>query len=117
MTSSNWSHSTVLAGMSINTSLYHFVYEEFVKNVYLIQLSMNVNVKAYIVYTYRSEPGFHCKHVLQFIANIAFKHLNSPIRDILAIPLRLPQAITTATKKEELEIFTAMGAGMGAYFT
>ncbi|KAM9340778.1 ras and Rab interactor 3 [Symphorus nematophorus] len=31
-------------------------------------------------------------------------------RDILAIPLRLPQAITTATKREELEVISAMGA-------
>ncbi|XP_078031006.1 ras and Rab interactor 3 isoform X2 [Epinephelus lanceolatus] len=31
-------------------------------------------------------------------------------RDILAIPLRLPRAITTATKKEELEVISAMGA-------
>ncbi|XP_041810559.1 ras and Rab interactor 3 [Chelmon rostratus] len=31
-------------------------------------------------------------------------------RDILAIPLRLPQAITTATKREELEVICAMGA-------
>lgn len=38
-------------------------------------------------------------------------HVNSPIRDILAIPLRLPQAITTATKREELEVISAMGAG------
>ncbi|XP_070776675.1 ras and Rab interactor 3 isoform X2 [Enoplosus armatus] len=31
-------------------------------------------------------------------------------RDILAIPLRLPQAVTTATKSEELEVISAMGA-------
>ncbi|XP_044022366.1 ras and Rab interactor 3 [Siniperca chuatsi] len=31
-------------------------------------------------------------------------------RDILAIPLRLPQAISTATKREELEVISAMGA-------
>ncbi|XP_034531436.1 ras and Rab interactor 3 isoform X2 [Notolabrus celidotus] len=31
-------------------------------------------------------------------------------RDILAIPLRLPQAITTATNREELEVISAMGA-------
>ncbi|XP_029973191.1 ras and Rab interactor 3 [Salarias fasciatus] len=31
-------------------------------------------------------------------------------RDILLVPLRLPQAITTATKKEELEVIAAMGA-------
>ncbi|XP_070835403.1 ras and Rab interactor 3 isoform X1 [Chaetodon trifascialis] len=31
-------------------------------------------------------------------------------RDILTIPLRLPQAVTTATKKEELEVICAMGA-------
>ncbi|XP_042356886.1 ras and Rab interactor 3 [Plectropomus leopardus] len=31
-------------------------------------------------------------------------------RDILAIPLRLPQVIATATKKEELEVISAMGA-------
>ncbi|KAK5916299.1 hypothetical protein CgunFtcFv8_011297 [Champsocephalus gunnari] len=31
-------------------------------------------------------------------------------RDILAIPLKLPRAITTATKREELEIISAMGA-------
>lgn len=31
-------------------------------------------------------------------------------RDILAIPLRLPKAITTATKREELEVISAMGA-------
>ncbi|CAJ1074154.1 ras and Rab interactor 3 isoform X2 [Xyrichtys novacula] len=31
-------------------------------------------------------------------------------RDILTIPLRLPQAITTATNKEELEVISAMGA-------
>ncbi|XP_038584711.1 ras and Rab interactor 3 [Micropterus salmoides] len=31
-------------------------------------------------------------------------------RDILAIPLRLPQAITNATKREELEAISAMGA-------
>ncbi|XP_075963157.1 ras and Rab interactor 3 isoform X2 [Anarhichas minor] len=31
-------------------------------------------------------------------------------RDILAIPLRLPSAITTATKREELEVISAMGA-------
>lgn len=37
--------------------------------------------------------------------------VNPPIRDILAIPLRLPQAVTTATKGEELEVITAMGAG------
>ncbi|KAG8013491.1 Ras and Rab interactor 3 [Nibea albiflora] len=30
--------------------------------------------------------------------------------DILAIPLRLPKAITTATKREELEVISAMGA-------
>lgn len=38
-------------------------------------------------------------------------HVNFLIRDILAIPLRLPQAITTATKKEELEVISAMGSG------
>ncbi|KAM7376704.1 hypothetical protein PAMP_006417 [Pampus punctatissimus] len=32
-------------------------------------------------------------------------------RDILAVPLRLPLAITTATKREELEVISAMGAG------
>ncbi|GLD56366.1 ras and Rab interactor 3-like protein, partial [Lates japonicus] len=31
-------------------------------------------------------------------------------RDILTIPLRLPLAITTATKREELEVISAMGA-------
>ncbi|XP_023129862.1 ras and Rab interactor 3 [Amphiprion ocellaris] len=31
-------------------------------------------------------------------------------RDILAVPLRLPQAITTATKREELEVISALGA-------
>ncbi|XP_034715057.1 ras and Rab interactor 3 [Etheostoma cragini] len=31
-------------------------------------------------------------------------------RDILALPLRLPWAITTATKREELEVISAMGA-------
>ncbi|CAI5695071.1 ras and Rab interactor 3 [Oreochromis aureus] len=31
-------------------------------------------------------------------------------RDILAVPLRLPTAITTATKREELESIAAMGA-------
>ncbi|XP_073323029.1 ras and Rab interactor 3 [Pagrus major] len=31
-------------------------------------------------------------------------------RDNLAIPLRLPKAITTATKREELEVISAMGA-------
>lgn len=31
-------------------------------------------------------------------------------RDILAIPLRLPPAITTATQREELEVISAMGA-------
>ncbi|KAI3367984.1 hypothetical protein L3Q82_026808, partial [Scortum barcoo] len=31
-------------------------------------------------------------------------------RDILAIPLRLPQTITMATKREELEVISAMGA-------
>ncbi|KAM6917446.1 LOW QUALITY PROTEIN: ras and Rab interactor 3 [Lycodopsis pacificus] len=31
-------------------------------------------------------------------------------RDILAIPLRLPSAITMATKREELEVISAMGA-------
>uniref|UniRef100_A0A3B5A107 Ras and Rab interactor 3-like n=1 Tax=Stegastes partitus TaxID=144197 RepID=A0A3B5A107_9TELE len=31
-------------------------------------------------------------------------------RDILSVPLRLPQAITTATKREELEVISAMGA-------
>ncbi|XP_041669023.1 ras and Rab interactor 3 isoform X2 [Cheilinus undulatus] len=31
-------------------------------------------------------------------------------RDILAVSLRLPQAITTATNKEELEVISAMGA-------
>lgn len=31
-------------------------------------------------------------------------------RDILAVPLRLPWAITTATKREELEAISAMGA-------
>ncbi|TNN62021.1 Ras and Rab interactor 3 [Liparis tanakae] len=31
-------------------------------------------------------------------------------RDILAIPLRLPSAITTATKREELEVISAKGA-------
>uniref|UniRef100_A0A8C9ZUP3 Ras and Rab interactor 3 n=1 Tax=Sander lucioperca TaxID=283035 RepID=A0A8C9ZUP3_SANLU len=31
-------------------------------------------------------------------------------RDILAIPLRLPRAITTATKREELEVISALGA-------
>ncbi|KAL3048801.1 hypothetical protein OYC64_008307 [Pagothenia borchgrevinki] len=31
-------------------------------------------------------------------------------RDILAVPLRLPRAITTATKREELEVISAMGA-------
>lgn len=31
-------------------------------------------------------------------------------RDILAVPLRLPLAITTATKREELEVISAMGA-------
>lgn len=46
---------------------------------------------------------------------IEIKHknvsINPPIRDILAIPLRLPQAVTTATKREELEVISAMGAG------
>lgn len=31
-------------------------------------------------------------------------------RDILAVPLRLPLAITTATKRKELEVISAMGA-------
>ncbi|XP_028251967.1 ras and Rab interactor 3 [Parambassis ranga] len=31
-------------------------------------------------------------------------------RDILAIPLRLPQAITTATKREDLEVISSLGA-------
>ncbi|XP_069017031.1 ras and Rab interactor 3 [Embiotoca jacksoni] len=31
-------------------------------------------------------------------------------RDILAVPLRLPQAISTATKTEELEVISALGA-------
>ncbi|XP_041827883.1 ras and Rab interactor 3 isoform X2 [Melanotaenia boesemani] len=31
-------------------------------------------------------------------------------RDILSIPLKLPQAITTTTKKEELEVISGMGA-------
>ncbi|XP_037343115.2 ras and Rab interactor 3 isoform X1 [Pungitius pungitius] len=31
-------------------------------------------------------------------------------RDILAIPLRLPHAITTASQREELEVISAMGA-------
>ncbi|XP_020511200.2 ras and Rab interactor 3 isoform X1 [Labrus bergylta] len=31
-------------------------------------------------------------------------------RDILAIPLRLPQAITTATNRKELEVISTMGA-------
>lgn len=37
--------------------------------------------------------------------------INPPIRDILAVTLRLPQAVTTATKREELEVISAMGAG------
>ncbi|XP_070699048.1 ras and Rab interactor 3 [Pempheris klunzingeri] len=35
-------------------------------------------------------------------------------RDILAIPLRLPQAITTTAKKEDLEVISAMGADFWA---
>ncbi|XP_059208524.1 ras and Rab interactor 3 [Centropristis striata] len=31
-------------------------------------------------------------------------------RDILAVPLRLPRAVTTVTKREELELISAMGA-------
>lgn len=42
---------------------------------------------------------------------IGFIHFNSPIRDILDIPLRLPHAIAMATKREELEVISAMGAG------
>lgn len=42
---------------------------------------------------------------------LVFTPVNPPIRDILAIPLRLPQAVTTATKREELEVIAAMGAG------
>lgn len=47
----------------------------------------------------------------QIKKNVVFTSVNPPIRDILAIPLRLPQAVTTATKREELEVITAMGAG------
>lgn len=37
--------------------------------------------------------------------------LLNPIRDILAAPLKLPQAISMATQKEELEIISAMCTG------
>ncbi|CAN9502022.1 unnamed protein product [Ophioblennius macclurei] len=72
------------------------------------------------------EPGAPLVHKLTVKQHKTFVHLEGSSlvfddifklisfycvsRDVLLVPLRLPQAITTATKKEELEVISAMGA-------